>query len=339
MSYITNLKIDNDTLSFELNNNNNDINISLANAIRRTIISDIKCYTIDEKNTNFFKNNSILNSELLKHRLILIPIISNLENINYDNLLISCNVNNDGENIKSVYVENFICKDNENIIENKIIFKYTNILFAKLKYNQELIFEAKLIRNNSEEGGSFFSTVSQCIYTFKIDKKKVDEIIKDMNEVEKKSFLTQESQRIFEKNNEGNPKVFQFVIESIGFYDTKYILDIGLNLLIERLNLTKNEFRNKNSKKISFIDDEENLDFFKFLIDNENETIGNLIQTYLTYDENVYYCGYKIDHPLKKNILLKIKLNNDNNLENVILMIEKTINKIVNLLNIFLKEL
>jgi DNA-directed RNA polymerase II subunit RPB3 len=340
MPYITNFKIKEDLLNFDLNNKSNEINISLANAIRRTIISDISTYTIDEKTVNFYTNNSILNNEFLGHRLALIPIISNLENINYEKLIISCNKSNDDENIQNVYVKDFICTNNETgeIIGNDTIFKYPNILFSKLKYNQQLMFESKLIKNNPEHGGSYFCPVSTCIYSFKIDEEQVKKATEKMTLEEKRSFNTLQNQRLYELNADGNPNVYQFAIESIGFYEPKYILLSGLKLLIERLNNLKLEFRNKKSKKVILAEDDENPDFFYFLIDNENETLGNLLSTYITYDKNVFYCGYVIEHPLKKNFLFKIKLKENNNLDNVLLIIEKNIDNINNILNSIEKE-
>ena len=341
MSYITNFQIKEDSLNFDLNNQTNKINISLANAIRRTIISDVSTYTIDDKTINFYSNNSILNNEFLSHRLALIPIISNLENINYEELIISCNKSNESENIENIYVKDFLCKNSvtDEVIENNVLFKYSNILFSKLKYNQELIFEAKLVKNNSENGGSFYCPVSTCIYSFKIDEEQVKKVTEKMTYEEKRSFNTLQNQRLYELNNEGNPNVYQFSIESIGFYEPKYILLSGLKLLIDRLNNLKLEFRNKKSKKVVLAEDDENPDFFYFLIDNENETLGNLLSTYITYDKNVFYCGYVIEHPLKKNFLFKIKLKENNNLDNILLIIEDNIDIINNILSSIEKEI
>ena len=340
MSFISNIKINNELISFDLNNNSKEIKTSFANAIRRTIISDIYTYAIDDKSIVFYENTSMLNNEFLKHRLTLVPIISNLENINYDNIVISCKKTNDGENMENVYVNDFVCTENENkIIDNSIIFKYPNILFSKLKNSQFLSFECKLTKNNAYYGGSFYSPVSICLYTFKVDDKKVDEITKEMNENEKKTFLTQDVERIYKKNDLGEPYAYQFQIESVGFYDVKNILLLGINSLKERLNNLKIELRNKKSKKITFLDNDENPDFFEFLIDHENETIGNLLSTYITYDNNVFYCGYVIEHPLKNNIILKIKLKTNNNLENNIKVIEDMIVYLISLLDKILNEL
>jgi DNA-directed RNA polymerase subunit L len=340
MSFISNIKTNNDLISFDLNNNSKELKISFANALRRTIISDIDTYAIDSKSIIFYENTSMLNNEFLKHRLTLIPLISNLENIDYDNIIISCKKTNDGENMESIYVSDFVCTENENkIIDNSIIFKYPNILFAKLKNSKFLSFECKITKNNAYYGGSFFSPVSICLYTFKVDDKKVDEITKEMDESQKKTFFSQDIERIYKKNDLGEPSVYQFQIESIGFYDPKNILLLGINSLKERLNNLKIELRNKKSKKISLLDNDEYPDFFEFLIDHENETIGNLLSTYITYDPNVFYCGYVIEHPLKNNIIFKIKLKTNNNLDNSIKIIEDMIIYLISLLDKILSEL
>lgn len=334
MSFISNIKIDNESISFDLNNDSKEFKTSFANSLRRTIISDIYTYAIDDKNIIFYENTSMLNNEFLKHRLSLIPIISNLENINYDNLVISCKKTNNGENMENVYVSDFICTENENkIIDNSIIFKYPNILFSKLKNGQLLSFESKITKNNSYYGGSFFSPVSICLYTFKVDDMIVKDITKEMTEIEKQTFFTQDVERVYKKNEIGEPYAYQFKIESIGFYDPQNIFLLGINSLKDRLNTLKIELRNKKSKKISILDNDEHPDFFEFSIDYENETIGNLLSTYITYDPNVFYCGYVIEHPLKNNIIFKIKLKTNNNIDNSIKTIEDMIIYLVSLLD------
>jgi|ETNmetMinimDraft_31_1059906.scaffolds.fasta_scaffold01634_6 DNA-directed RNA polymerase II subunit RPB11 len=44
---------------------------------------------------------------------------------------------------------------------------------------------------------------------------------------------------------------------------------------------------------------------FKFM--KEGHTIGNSIQTELLENENVIFSGYRIPHPLKKELYIKIK--------------------------------
>lgn len=335
MSLITDFISNNDLLTFNLNNSSKKIKISLANAIRRIILSDIYTYTIDENKTTFFNNTSILDTEFLISRLTLIPIISNIESFDYDNVVIGCKKENSDEHMLSVYAKDFYCKDiikNETIETSKII-NYPDILFAKLAHNQNFSFESKLKKNNQTYGGSSHCPVSTCIYTFKIDNTMTEEISKEMNNLEKRSFMTQDAQRIYERNEIGEPNIYQFVIESIGFYSSKEILLFSIESLLNKLFLLKKEFREIDSKKISSINIDDNLDFFYFLFDEENDTIGNLLQSYINNNQNIFYCGYIIEHPLKVNFLLKTKLKENNNYENIILVIEDSIDEIISILN------
>lgn len=346
MPYIQNLFIDNDICNFDLNNTSTEIKISLANAIRRTMIANIDVFLIDISKITFFENNTIYSNEFLKHRLSLIPIISNIDNLNYDNILISCKKKNNDEVIESIIVNDFIVKDIEKdiVINNEEFFKFPNILFAKLKTNDFVSFECKLVKNNSENGGSFFSPVCGCIYTFKMDDKEINTVTKNMNENEKKTFMTQDNERIYEKNKIGEPMVYKFNIEISGFYDAKTIIKKSIDVLINKLMNINNEFKNlENSNIITLRNDTNDINnFYYFIIDNENETLGQLLTTYCNDDKNILYCGYVIEHPLKKNILLKIKLedtNKNKDLENIIITISENINYLINLLNKILNDI
>lgn len=338
MSYIKNLKKQDDKLLFSIDNESNNILISLINSIRRIINSDIETYIIDEKSIEFFSNSSILNNEFLKHRLILIPIISDLK-LDYEKIIIKCNKKNNDESIKNICVKDFECFIDDKKIDNNKLFKYEEILFAKLKFDQEIIFECKLTKNNAENGGSFFCPVSTCIYTFEIDKNESNKIMKNMTNDEKNNYKTQDVERNYLRNKDNNPLIYNFVIESIGFYNSENILMMGINLLREKLTLVNSEFKNRNSSKVQFIEDNENDNFFNFIIDKENDTIGNLLSTYLINDENVFYCGYEIEHPLNYNIKLKIKLKENNEYEKIIEVIDKKIDYIIKILNQMLNDI
>lgn len=340
MSLINNIKTKDGILQFDLLNKNKEIKISLANALRRTFISDIYVYAVDYESINFIDNSSVLNNEFLKDRLLLIPIISDVANINYDNILISCKKENNNEYIESLYVSDFECKDivTDEIIDINMIFKYPKILFAKIKTNQKIYFEAKLKRNNADNGGAFYSPVSQCTYTFKIDADEVNKLTKGMSASEKKTFMTQDVQRHYKKNDFGEPEIYEFIVESVGMMDIKTIFKSGVNNIIEHLLLIQSELNNKNSKKVTFLPNSENETIFQILFDDETETLGNILSQYLTYDANVLYCSYLIEHPLKKNIILKIKLNKNNNLDTIILLLEEYIKYINDILNKIIKQ-
>ena len=88
-SKITNLKEEDNVLSFTLSG----IDVSYANALRRTILSDIpiivfKTTPHEENKSNIMINTSRLNNEIVKQRLSCIPICINDLDIPYKNYLL-----------------------------------------------------------------------------------------------------------------------------------------------------------------------------------------------------------------------------------------------------------
>jgi DNA-directed RNA polymerase subunit L len=342
MTLINNIEIIENKITFDLNNNtDNPIEKSLANAIRRILISEISVYAIDKSSIIFYdsyNDNNIFFDEFLKDRLGLIPIVSNLD-INYDNIVISCKKENKEENIINVYVKDFVCTDttNNEIINDLFKKEYLDILFSKLKIGSEISFECKLNKNNAVHGGSAYSAVAACAYKFKIDSNKVNEITSNMSEKDKTEFLNQENERYYSKNKNGEPLIYQFSYEAINNDPISTLLD-ALLILINKLNILKIEFTNNDSDKISYIIDEDK-DFFKFQVEDENDTIGNLLSTYISNDDNIFYSGYLIEHPLKKNVIFKFKLKNDNTYDNIIKVIISNIDNIINILNICISDI
>lgn len=70
---ITNIKKEGSTISFEVSG----INASIANALRRAVISKVPTLAIED--VRFYDNSSILNDEILAHRLGLIPLNADLD--------------------------------------------------------------------------------------------------------------------------------------------------------------------------------------------------------------------------------------------------------------------
>ena len=72
---VQNISLKGDELKFTLSN----VNVSVANSIRRTILSDIptvvfKTAPYEENKANIIVNTSRLNNEIIKQRLSCIPI-------------------------------------------------------------------------------------------------------------------------------------------------------------------------------------------------------------------------------------------------------------------------
>ena len=121
----------NNSLSFKLNG----VNVSIANSIRRVILSEIPIVvfrtTPYEKNDATFEVNSTkLNNEILKQRLSCIPIhISNVESFPIDQYILEVDEKNESSIAQYVTTENFKIK---NIVNNKYLSsEETSKIFPK----------------------------------------------------------------------------------------------------------------------------------------------------------------------------------------------------------------
>ena len=328
MPYIKNINTIENSLKFEIDNHSNNFKISFTNALRRIILSEINTWAIDEHKIEFIENNSILNNEFLKHRLGLIPIASHKE-LNYENLVISCNVKNEEETIKSIYVSDFEIYDEvlDETYDIKDFVKYPNILFAKLQNNEYFSFNARLSNKTAQEGGAQYCPVSTCIVTFKHDENDLKNNIQQIEKNEQQSFIINNKEKIYKRNNQGNPLFYEINIETIGFYENKSIIEKGLTILEEKINLY-----DESSKDIEL----EN-GFYILKIDNQNDTLGNLISSYINDEKDIQFSGYIIEHPLYENIILKIKT--DLNKADLLKLISEKNNYIKDLIHTLKKEL
>ena len=288
MTTVKNYKYQNNSISFKINNEKGDYKVSFVNALRRILISHLECYTINCEETKFLENNSIFNNEFLKARLCLIPIVSNKKNVNYNQLMISCKAKNENEQIKSVYMRDFEIKNYVENIDYDIndFCIYPDLLFTKLQENQEIYFEGHLKYNDAFKGGSSHSTVSGCVCTFQ-----------NSNESKEKDSL--ENQRNYDLNKNGEPDLYIFNYENMGFYESNELIIIALDVLISKLNELRSKFQNYTYQN----------EYYLFDINDENDTLGNLFSSYLLDDPSILYSGYIFEHPLKNNIVLKIKTN------------------------------
>lgn len=306
MSVISNYSIENNIVKFKLNNTSAKYKISFTNALRRILISYIDCYAIDFNDIKFIENNSLFNNEFLKKRLSLIPIISN-NNHNYEFIQVFCEKENDKEIIQDVYVSDFKVKDRTMDKELNIndFFSDMDILFSKLQFEQKINFECNIKKNNAFEGGSSFSPVSSCVVTFENSNYSKDNIT--------------DRERNYDLNSKNEPKTYDFYYENIGFFKSEELIKIAIDVLVEKLN----DF------KIKFDNIEYNSDFYYFSINNENDTIGNLFCTYFLDNKEISYCGYNIVHPLKNDIIIKIKI--DGKKDKLLKLIQEQIEELINM--------
>jgi len=311
------------------------LNVSLANAIRRTILSDIPTTVIltdsKENPCKISVNTSRLHNEILKHRLSCIPVHIKELDMLPGNYSLEVDVKNETDHIIFVTTENFKIKNkmNGNYLKTEEVKKIFPpsaqnyyIDFARLRPKIGDNIPGEHLKLTAEFGvdtakqNSMFNVVSKCSYGNTMDALKIsdfwgqyeDKLKSEQNtvadiEFEKKNFLLLDAQRHFV------PDSFDFVIQSVGVYDNREIVKkacfvlnakfIALSLAIE-------------SDTIPINNSETTMEFcFDIVLENEDYTMGKVLE-YLLYEkyyvqEKIFtFCGFKKFHPHNTDSIIRI---------------------------------
>ena len=322
-----------DTITFTVSG----VNVSIANALRRTIISDIPMVVFrtspnEQNKCNVITNITRFNNEIIKQRLSCIPIhIKDIDGFPLKNYLLEVNVENNTDTTMYVTTEHFTIRDitsNKLLEESKVreIFPandytgyFIDFLRLRARINDEIPGE-KIhltcefdIGTNKEDG--MFNSVSNCAYGNSIDtavqeaelaKKRQEwkDEGKSQKEVdfEADNWLLLDGKRLFKKDS------FDFIVQSVGVYTNNEILDAGCSILIENLNKLdaiseKDELEIKNA-------DSTISNCFDIVLENEDYTIGKVLEYFLYtkfYETNMLtYCGFKKFHPHDSYSIIRV---------------------------------
>jgi DNA-directed RNA polymerase alpha subunit len=330
----------------ELNSRHNDemlmftlsgVNVSLANAIRRTILSDIPLVVFrttpyEQNKANIISNTSRLNNEILKQRLSCIPIhIKDIEGFPMKNYQLEVNVENITDTTMYVTTKDFVIKDlvtGKPISEskNREIFPandYTGyfIDFVRLrpKISDEIPGEkihltCEFSVGTAKEDG-MFNAVSTCSYGFTVDSLAQDAILekykqtwkdegktKEEVDFEAKNWKLLDGLRITKKDS------FDFIIQSIGIYDNVELVHKACEILIDKFQyqdtlLEKDELEIKKAENTMS-------NSFDIVLENEDYTIGKVIEYFMYtkfYETQILtFCGFKKMHPHDSYSIIRV---------------------------------
>ena len=321
------------------------VNVSIANAIRRTILSDIEVVVFktsphSENLANFITNTSRINNEILKQRLSCIPIYLKKEEIdNIDDYLLEVNVENlTDDSIIYVTTKDFVIKRGEEVLDSNEIFKAWQspdqemhyIEFARLRPKisdsipgEKLHFTCKLSYGTSKEN-AMYNCVSACSYGYSVDKKMQDKILDDKRREwekaglnisnETKNWLLLEGQRVVLENS------FDFIIQSIGVFTNTEIVNKACENIIMRLEKVLLSIHSSDSLIIEAENTMSNS--YDIILENEDYTIGKVIEymMYIMYFENdkkLSFCAFKKYHPHNTDSLIRIAYYEPTSKENI----------------------
>ena len=363
---------DPDTISFTISNASS----SFVNALRRTIITDVQTvsFNVDDytnSDLQVIKNTSSVHNEFILHRLGLLPInFKGVPKYNPATYKFVLNVTNKSSKIMNVTTKDIkVINIETNTEEDTNIFFPPNpvtndhILLLKLKPNisgkegESIHIEGKSSKGSGEEHIRF-SPVSCIIFTNKRDPEKVNsELTKYVKSIEDsrgqaidkselpgiaKTFDLEFADRHFYVDENGDPNVFDFTIESCGILKPHTILVEGIVKLINKLKNFMTSLDKALSTQESDVEIRESTSIMKafdITILNESHTLGFLLQTFINkqFREENIFVGYMNPHPLQKKIMLRINVNS-NDINEVKRVIETTVNQLLNNLRVLRTE-
>lgn len=332
MPKIANLNETDGVLSFTLS----DVNVSVANSLRRIIISEIPAIVIhtfpdEENNLNITVNTTRLTNEQIKQRVGAIPIHIKDQTIDLADYQIELDMANTTDNIIYATTEHLKIKklSGEKYLDdaelrkvfpaNKMTGGFIPIVRLRPKINSDtkgehIKFTAKMSIKTGKVSGMYVSA-STVAYGYTQDKlrqveewSKVEKGLKPEDiELEKKNWMVSEGRRITLNNS------FDFVVESVGVYDNVELVKTACDILNKKLSLVVssvdgNELKIQEAKTTM-------PQCFDVLYNGEDYTLSGVIDSVMYSDYystgKLSYIATKKLHPHNDYIVMRLAVKED----------------------------
>ena len=315
------------------------INVSLANALRRIILSDIptfvfRTFPYAECKASITTNTSRIHNEIIKQRLSCIPIHITEADFPYKEYMLEVSVVADGNEIRYVTTKDFKLKNKTNskyLTDVKVheIFppnaitgdyiEFMRLMPKTTEYGEgeQLTLTCDLDVGTAKEDGAF-NVVCTCAYNMTMDPSKLDEawrikeadLVKDGLQIgseemkaQRKNWLLLDAQRLTMDDS------FDFTVETVGVYSNADIVSKAAQIMI-----------NKCVKFISDIEGGENhiiptvstiQNGFDIELKGEDYTLGKALEFFLhdkhyAEDQTVTYCAFRKVHPHNPDSMIRV---------------------------------
>lgn len=337
------------------------VKMSLVNALRRIMISEVNTVAFEtsnfqESSVKIIENTSQFHNEFLLHRIGLIPInIADTANFSESDYTFTLDVENKTNSVIYVTAGDIKVMNNTTGQEEptekffpKDPISNDNIIIVRLQPNPSGISERLNFTGSARLGNggidARYSPTSVCFYINIIDQELANSAFETFKqnadpslsaEQVKRKFIINESERHFSVDAEGEPDKFAFTVESIGVIPPQEILGRAIDILTEKLEKFQAELDKKDSVYLDIDETPTSMDAYDITVDSESHTLGFVIQEHankLIDDNELLFVGYMNPHPLKKNIKIRVALTN-NNVDNVVKQLKFVCKNIINQCN------
>lgn len=302
-----------------------NVDLAIVNGIRRVIHAEIPTLGFQgegDASVTIHKNSGPLHNEFMIHRIGLLPMHFTEEEVEgfvENEYEFTCTVKNTEVALLNVTTNHMQGTKNEVPLTEKDLHRIfpvnsvtkQPVLITRLRQGEELSFTGKVIKSIAKRHASF-SPVSLCAFYYKEDPAKTNGLTNLL-----------EKERAYLKNTFGDPTDIHFTIESETGLSPKYLVVKALEILGEKMSTIHRELDVLRSEKLSIVKNDKMEDTFDLHIMEEDDTLGNLIQSilynrYIREDakvlDNKYkmsYIGYYAPHPLEYKIVVRMTLKND----------------------------
>lgn len=318
-----------DELQFRLSG----VNVSIANALRRILLSDIPLVVFrvsphEKSKCTVLANTCGLNNEIVKHRLSCIPIHLEVDKpvrigddeVPLEDCIMEVHVENRSDTTMVVTTRDFVVRsksapekrvNDENI---RSIFPTDSITdefidFVRLKGRASEEIPVKSIHltcefdvGTAKEDGAY-NAVSTCSYGNTVDElaqtQKLQLLKQEWRdagkdlEFEEKNWRMLEGKRIFVKDS------FDFVLQTACVYTNEQLLVLACMIMVQKLHnlqhlIVTDKLQIKNAETTM-------AHSFDIVLDNEDYTLGKVIEYFAFtefYETKILtFCGFKMLHP------------------------------------------
>ena len=308
------------------------INVSLANALRRTILSDIPTTVFNTENDQctVHINTTRLHNEILKHRLSCIPVHIQELDLLPGNYVMELDIQNDTDSMIIVTTEHFRIRNklNDNYLTKEETRKilpacpatnmYIDFARVRPKMSETILGERLKITCEfavrTAKDNSMFNVVSKCSYGNTVDVVKANTVWEEHEKKLKSDGSTNEDIQIQKKNfylldanRQYKPDSFDFVVQSVGVYNSRDIVKKGCevlqNTLIDLQTKLNEMTQSSESTALQIKHSETTIEnSYDVILENEDYTIGKVLELilyekYYIEEQKLTYCGFKKFHP------------------------------------------
>ena len=316
------------------------INVSLANALRRVILSDIptfvfRVYPHSECRSTITVNTSRIHNQILNQRLSCIPIHITDPDFPHQDYQIEIDVVADGNEIRYVSTKDFKLKNKTNgkyLTDVKVheIFppnpisgdyiEFARLLPKMTEYGEgeQLAMTCELDIGTAKEDGAF-NVVSTCSYQMTMDPMKVDEAwrVKEA-ELVKEGVATigseeMKAQRknwsLLEAQRQTKEDSFDFVVETVGVFTNAEIVSKAAQIMINKCTNFIRDIESGENHIIPTVSTIQN--GFDIELRGEDYTLGKVIEFFLhdkhyAEDQTITYCAFRKIHPHNPDSMIRV---------------------------------